>query len=150
MTRTLLRFGALLPLLILASACSYLPTDRAPQLGFDYDVTVVNNPNEQRFDLTLTSRSRFNICFGHSDRPTSVGAMEAIPERLWVEHSETRFEMGPIDMGYCIGSCYAVRLKPAAQATAFLQYSRFDGLDPATAKDSTLHFRPRGHWCRIN
>lgn len=115
-------------------ACASSPSVRwAPSA--DFDLVVTDNAAQQRFDLTLTSRTTDPLCLSREAWP----AADAVPtgfDGATLTTSSGVKQLLPTGSAYCPGGCGQVRIEPGQSVQGALPYAAF-GDAAAIAVDAT-------------
>lgn len=137
-----------LSLLVMAAlaACASTSSIRWAQDG-DYALAVQDNPEQQRFDLTLASKASGPLCLSKEAWPDAV-ALPAGFGGPTLTTSSGKLELLPTGSAYCPGGCGEVRIEPGQQVQGVIPYGAF-GDAAAIAADSTrtLEFQVRPYQC---
>lgn len=123
----------LLVLGALTACASSAPTRWAPPTDFALD--IADNPAQQHFDLTLTSKAAEPLCLSKEAWPAEA----SLP--LGFDGATLNTSTGPQELlstgsAYCPGGCGEVRVEPGQSVHGILPYAAF-GDAAAIAADST-------------
>lgn len=141
-----MRRGVALLALAALSACASTSGIRWAQDG-DYALAIQDNPAQQRFDLTLSSKASAPLCLSKESWPNPA-ALPAGFDGATLATSSGQKELLPTGSAYCPGGCGEVRIEPGQQVQGAIPYSAF-GDAAAIAADSTrtLTFQVRPYQC---
>ncbi|RTQ83420.1 MULTISPECIES: hypothetical protein [Stenotrophomonas] len=96
---------------------------------------MTDNPTQQRFDLTLTSKATEPLCLSREAWPAD-NAVPAGFDGATLTTSHGKQELLPTGSAYCPGGCGEVRVEPGQAVRGALPYSAF-GDAAAIAADTT-------------
>lgn len=124
---------SLLAFAALAACASSAPIRWAPPT--DFDLAVADNPTQQHFDLTLTSKATEPLCLSREAWPAEA-ALPAGFDGATLTTSSGKKELLPTGSAYCPSGCGEVRVEPGKSVRGILPYAAFG--DAATiAADAT-------------
>lgn len=126
---------AVLPVALLLTACAAAPTRWAPPA--DFDLAVVDNSAQRRFDLALTSKATEPLCLSREDWP----AEDAVPagfDGATLTTSSGKQELLHTGSAYCPGGCGGVRVESGQTVRDALPYSAFGDAEAIAADANRL------------
>jgi hypothetical protein len=115
-----------------------------------FTVSVQDNPERQRFDVSVTSHSPETLCLSPEFWPNAHGWMPAAPQTATVTIGAARYPIdGNYNAGFCPGDECSTRVEPGATVTGFIIYQRFAIPLDLVHVPKVLDFSPRAHVCEI-
>lgn len=124
---------SLLALAALVACASSTPIRWAPST--DFDLAMADNPAQQRFNLTLTSKATAPLCLSREAWPAEA-ALPAGFDGATLATSSGKKQLLPTGSAYCPGGCGEVRVEPGQSVRGVLPYAAF-GDAAAIAADAT-------------
>ncbi|KAF1723117.1 hypothetical protein [Pseudoxanthomonas wuyuanensis] len=113
----------------------------------DFALAIADNPAQQRFDLTLTSKAAEPLCLSKEAWP----AEEALPagfDGATLTISSGKKELLPTGSAYCPGGCGNLRVEPGQVVRGILPYAAFgDAATIAADPTRTLTFEVHPFVC---
>jgi len=140
------RHGIALLALAVLTACASTAGVRWALEG-DFTLAIQDNPEQQRFDLTLTSKASTPLCLSKESWPDPT-ALPAGFDGATLTTSSGQKELQPTGSAYCPGGCGEVRIEPGQQVQGIIPYSAA-GDAAAISADSTrtLAFKVHPYQC---
>jgi hypothetical protein len=118
-----------------------------PVSGKDYEFSAVDLPGEERFELTLVSMSKRELCIGNSSWPTEAGFLDNASINTAILLEGRRYPYKDFDMEACPLKACANPMKNGTRLESSLFYKDF-GLPKSLYKSpKELSYSPRPIWC---
>jgi len=135
----------MLALVALTACATTAGIDWAPESDFVLDIQ--DNPAQQRFDITLASKSSTPLCLPKESWPDAA-ALPAGFDGATLTTSSGKKDLLPTGSAYCPGGCGEVRIEPGQKVEGAISYSAF-GDSTAIAADNTraLDFQAHPYQC---
>lgn len=113
----------------------------------DYDLTIVDNVAQGRFDITWTSKAVAALCLSKEAWPDKDGLPLGFDGAVLTTSSGEKALL-PTGSAYCPGGCGEVRLEPGQEVHGTLPYAAF-GDSAAIASDAghSLAFSVHPYYC---
>lgn len=113
----------------------------------DFALDIVDNPAQQHFDLTLTSKATEPLCLSKEAWPDKAGLPLGFDGATLITSTGPK-ELLPTGSAYCPGGCGEVRVESGQSVRGVLPYAAF-GDAAAIAADSkrSLSFEIHPYIC---
>jgi hypothetical protein len=139
--------GIVVLVLVAGSSCHRRLAD-LPTLSQDYRLTIVEDWDSQRFEITLTATGKRRICMSRTLWPNVLGQMWFGAESVWVETGERRYPIRDRNRAPCLKDC-VFELSPGDSIEGFISFSEFDaGMYRDRNADRRLVFTEVPKWCK--
>ncbi|WP_203323320.1 hypothetical protein [Pseudoxanthomonas beigongshangi] len=113
----------------------------------DYDLTIVDNTAQSRFDITWTSKAVAALCLSKEAWPDKDGLPPGFDGAVLTTSSGEKAVL-PTGSAYCPGGCGEVRLESGQEVRGILPYAAFS--DSAIIADDagrSLAFSVHPYYC---
>jgi len=137
-------------LILLGGACAKIspPPPVYAEVPRDYKITVNSDDNAKRFEITLLSKSKYDICISVDDWPNNLGELAGGPGRAVLELDDRSLTPNDTNFGLCIGKRCTVRIKSHDKIRGFINYKEFGySADVASSSKKSLAYFVKPYKC---
>ena len=90
---------------------------------FTADYTYLDNPLQERIDLTFENKSNRSACLLPEFWPNRAGKIDNAPGTIYLIVNDTAFQLAAFNTGYC-PTC-VTKVRPGEKVEAFIGYTDF-------------------------
>lgn len=139
------RYLAVLAVAAITACATSVPTRGVSPS--DYELTIVDNAAQSRFDITWTSKAVATLCLSKEAWPEKDGLRPGFDGAVLTTSTGEKALL-PTGSAYCPGGCGEVRLEPGQEVHGTLPYAAF-GDSAVIADDAgrSLAFSVHPYYC---
>jgi hypothetical protein len=121
-----------------------------PMPGFDYSLTIADDPAQERLHVTVTSKAGRQMCLGRewpssgalfTEEGASTGVYLFVGQRIFAYESREY-------SGYCTELHCFNPLRAGEHRDGYFSYAAFGLPESDFAAAKSLKFKPQPFWCR--
>lgn len=144
---TSIGFCALMLLVVLQSSCSTAVTRPSPN---NFRVEIMDNLDERRFDVSVTSLDDHAICVSKESWPGESGGFTGPQDSTYLQVGSERLPVrSALSSIYCPGGCGEHHVAPHGVLRGFIAYGEFADANAVAAEPrKELHFTVTPYYCR--
>lgn len=114
----------------------------------EFDLSITDNPSQQRFDVALTSKAASALCLSKESWPSEAGLPLGFDGAVLTTSNGPK-PLLPTGSAYCPGGCGEVRIEPGQRIQGAIGYSAFGDAAAIAAESSrSLTFQVQPYLCR--
>ena len=111
------------------------------------DWSLVDVPEERRFELLYRNETGKTLCLSEDDWPNAVGKLNQMGDVVSLVVGSERFPIEDFNTGICPGGCER-RIASGEEITGSIPYADFKLPERLWREPKRLEFRPQAYVCR--